>query len=100
MMRQNPKKRVWSIADVDLGDTKVQYGQLGSGNIVEGQSAADAYLLYMPLSDTCEYTFNGLPVRKEEFAILEPNSEIRFSTIVEHDFCMAVVPARHFADLE
>ena len=100
MMRQNPKDRVWSIADVDLGGTKVQYGQLGSGNIVEGQSAADAYLLYMPLSDTCDYTFNGFPVGKDEFAILEPNSEFRFSTKVEHDFCMAVISASHFADLE
>jgi AraC family ethanolamine operon transcriptional activator len=100
MMRQNPKKRVWAIADVDLGDIKVQYGQLGSGNIVEGQSAADTYILYMPLTDACDYTFNGLSVRIDEFAILEPNSEFRFSTKVEHDFCLAVVSARHFAFLE
>ena len=100
MMRQNPKKRLWSITDVDLGGTKVQYGQLGSGNIVEGQSAADLYLLYMPLTDTCDYSFNGLPVRKNVFAILEPNSEFRFSTKVEHDFCMAVVSATYFADLD
>ncbi|QDT68768.1 transcriptional regulator EutR [Planctomycetes bacterium MalM25] len=100
MMQDKPTKRIWSITDIDLGDTKVQHGQLGSANIVEGETAADAYLLYMPLTATCEYKFNGVPVKKNDLAILEPNSEFRFSTIVEHDFCMAVVSASHFADME
>lgn len=100
MMRHNPKNHVWSIADVDLGGPKVQFGQLGSGNIVEGQSAGGAVILYMPLTETCEYTFNGLTVKKDEFAILEPDSDVAFSTKIEHDFCMAVFPVGHFADLQ
>lgn len=98
MMRHNPERQIWSIADVDLGSSKVQFGQLSSGNIAQGQSHAEAYLLYMPLTDTCVYKFNGQRVSTDGFAILPPNSEFCFSTKIAHDFCMAVISADQFAD--
>lgn len=36
MILQNPRRRIWSIKDVDLGAIRVQRGRLGSGNIIEG----------------------------------------------------------------
>ena len=45
MMFQNAKCRRWTINHVYLPETHVQLGRLGSGNIVEGQSWSNGYLL-------------------------------------------------------
>ena len=97
MLLQNPKRRSWSISHVDLPGIHVQLGRLGSGNIVEGQSWSDGYLLYMPLTDACAYSANGTVLDKDSFMILEPVCEFCVSTKDEHDWCSIFVPTLKLA---
>ena len=59
MMLQNPRRRRWTIGQLNLSGIHVQCGALGSGNIVEGQSWSSGYIFYLPLSTECEYRLNG-----------------------------------------
>lgn len=34
MMLQNPARRIWTLTTADLAGVRVQYGTLGSGNIL------------------------------------------------------------------
>ena len=87
MLLQNPTRFSWSIYHVYLPEIHVQLGQLGSGNIAEGQSWSNGYLLYLPLSDTCAYSANGTVLAKNSFMILEPGCDFCISTKAEHDWC-------------
>ena len=98
MIFQNPTRRIWSISEVALTDgIRVQLGCLGSGNIVEGQSHTDGYLFYMPFNDAIEYSANGIILKKNTFAILEPRCEFCISTKVAHDWCSVFIPTHTFA---
>ena len=97
MMLLNAKRRIWSIDHVDLGGIHVQLGRLGSGNIVQGRSREDSYVIYVPLSDDCEYAANGTVVTTTACAILEPGCEFCVSTQAEHDWLSVAVPADTFA---
>lgn len=92
MMLQNPTHHSWSMNHVYLPKVHLQLGRLGSGNIVEGQSWSNGYVLYMPLTDTCQYLGNGTVVDKNSFLILEPGCEFCISTKVAHDWCSIFVP--------
>jgi AraC family ethanolamine operon transcriptional activator len=92
MMLQNPKRRIWSVSSVDFGEIDVQHGRLGSGNIAEAQLRSDGFMLYLPLTDACEYTANGTVLDKDTFAIFEPGSEICVSTQDEHDWLTVFIP--------
>ena len=92
MLLRNPQRRVWSTSSVDLGCIDVQLGKLGSGNIAMGELRTDGYMLYLPLSNTVEYSANGAVLPKKSFAILEPGCEFCISTKVEHDWCVAFIP--------
>ena len=93
MTLQNAARHSWDIEAAQLPGTRVQLGRLGSGNIVEGQSLADTYVIYLPLSDTCEYLASGVAIEKDAFAILEPGSDCCLSTKFEHDWCSIFIPA-------
>jgi AraC family ethanolamine operon transcriptional activator len=99
MLLQNPARQSWEISAAEISGIRVQSGQLGSGNIVEGRSWKDGYLVYLPLSDTCEYLLNGVPIEKSLFMILEPGSEFCLSTRFEHDWCSIFIPT-HVLDLQ
>ncbi len=60
MTMQNPERRVWTINQTALKGLHIQLGQVGSGNIVEGQSWSDGTLLYLPLSAGVTYRANGV----------------------------------------
>ena len=92
MMLQNPKRHSWTISHLELAGLHVQHGQLGSGNIVEGQSWSSGYLLYLPLSDDCEYVGNGATFGKGSFWVLEPGAEFCISTKDQHDWCTILLP--------
>ena len=94
MMLHNAARHSWQIRAAELAGVLVQLGRLGSGNIVEGQSYSDGYLIYLPLSETCEYLGNGEVIPKDAFLIFEPGSEFRLSTKIEHDWCSIFVPSR------
>jgi len=91
MMLQNPKRRIWSLDRVELAGVHVQTGRLGSGNIVEGQSWADGYLVYLPLSARCEYTANATSFGTPSFMVVEPSTEFCLSTRDEHDWCTILI---------
>jgi len=93
MTLQNAARHSWDIQAAQLPGTRVQLGRLGSGNIVEGESWADTYVIYLPLSDTCEYLASGAVIEKDAFAILEPGSDCCLSTKFEHDWCSIFIPA-------
>ena len=93
MTLRNAARHSWEIEAAELPGTRVQLGRLGSGNIVEGQSWTEMYVIYLPLSETCEYWANGVAIEKDAFAILEPGSETCLSTKLEHDWCSIFIPA-------
>ncbi len=98
MMLQNPAHFIWSLNQVYLPEIQVQLGRLGSGNIAEGQSWSDGYMLYLPLTDTCEYLSKGTVVDKNSFIILEPGSDFCISTKTDHDWCSISIPTHRLAD--
>jgi AraC family ethanolamine operon transcriptional activator len=75
---------------------EVQVGRLGSGNIVEGQSWANGTLLYLPLTNACEYAANGEILVRNSFMVMEPGCEICIATKDEHDWCSIFVPNAKF----
>lgn len=94
MLLRHPKNRTWRISSVDLGrGITVQTGQLGSGNIAAGELQLDGYMFYKPLTDTVEYSVNGIVVEKNSLAILEPGCEFCISTRVAHDWVVAFIPS-------
>ena len=93
MMFQNPTQRGWEINHLNLPQVHVQLGRLGSGNIVEGQSGQGGYLLYLPLTEECEYAANGVVIPKHAFMVLEPGCEFCIATKFEHDWCTIVIPS-------
>jgi AraC family ethanolamine operon transcriptional activator len=97
MMLVNPKHRLWRTTAVDLDGIDVQVGQLGSGNIAQGQLRNDGYMCYLPLTSGVQYTANGCTLEEGSFAILEPGCEFCVSTKVEHDWCVAFIPTQMFA---
>ena len=92
MLLQNPKHHSWSIWQTNLSGIDIQLGRLGSGNIVEGQSWSDGYLLYLPLTDKCAYSANGTVLDKHSFMLLEPGCDFCISTKDEHDWCSIFLP--------
>ena len=74
MLLHNPERHSWDLGAADISGNRVQLGRMGSGNIVEGQSSKDGYLIYLPLSDTCAQVANGVSIEKSAFMILEPGS--------------------------
>lgn len=93
MLFQNPTRRSWEINHLNLPQVHVQLGRLGSGNIVEGVSRPDGYLLYLPLTRDCEYRANGVIVPRYSFMAIEPGSDFCVATKYEHDWCTIVVPS-------
>ena len=92
MFLRNPQRRVWSTCAVDLGGIDLQIGRLGSGNIAMGELRSDGYMLYLPLTNSVEYSANGDVLPKQSFAVLEPGCEFCISTKLEHDWCVAFIP--------
>ena len=98
MMCQNIRHRRWSCEQAFLPNLGIQRGRLGSGNIIEGQSRKDGHLLYLPLTDDCEYRANGTTLPGNSLMILEPGCEFFLSTKDAHDWCSVFVPNGALAD--
>ena len=87
----HPSIPKWSISHLDLDGVHIQTGELGSGNIVEGQSW-DGYMVYLPLSGAGKKILNGSEVSKDSLLIFEPCSEISLCSTSEHSWCSIFVP--------
>ncbi len=92
MMLQNPERRSWTLTVVDVAGVRVQYGTLGSGNILEGQSWVDGTLIYLPLTETCAYSACGIVIPESALMILEPGCEFTLATKYKHDWCSIFIP--------
>ena len=92
MTLQNPEHRVWKINQTVVEGLHIQLGQVGSGNIVEGQSWSDGTLLYLPLSAGVTYRANGVALGPEDFMVLDPSREFCIATKHAHDWCTVLLP--------
>ena len=92
MLIQNPTHLTWSISHLDLCGIHVQLGREGSGNITEGQSRSDGYLIFIPLNHTSAHAANGIALDKNSFAILEPGCDFCVRCTTEHDWYSIFIP--------
>ena len=92
MLLHNLKRRFWSIAQVQLDGISVQIGQEGSGNITEGQSRSDGYLLFIPFNNASAHAANGTYLDENSIAILEPGCDFCVRCKTEHDWCSIFIP--------
>ena len=92
MLLRNATYHCWKLRAVDLNDIVVQVGELGSGNIAQGELRSDRILLYLPLTPKVEYCANGTVLGKASFAVLEPGCEFCISTKVAHNWCAVTLP--------
>ncbi len=97
MLLNNLKQNIWSIFQSNLSGIDVQLGRLGSGNIVEGQSWSDGFVIYLPLTPRCAYSANGTVLDKNSFIVMEPGCDFCISTKDEHDWCSIFVPTHQIA---
>jgi AraC family ethanolamine operon transcriptional activator len=97
MIMHSPKHRKWTIDRVFLPDVHVQFGRLGSGNIVEGQAQADGFLLYLPLSGSCVYSANGVFLPEDSFMVLEPGCTFSLTSSTAHNWCTVFVPTHEIS---
>lgn len=94
LMIEHPVRPRWSIESMRLSDTHLQHGQPGSGIIATGQFRPDEQLLYLPLTDTCEWSANGTPVGKDSLVVVEPGCEFCITSRCEHEWCAFSFPAQ------
>jgi AraC-like DNA-binding protein len=92
MLIQNPKRPRWSVSYLDLARVHIQVGREGSGNITEGQSLPDGYLLFMPLTHPEAHSANGVALDDVSMAILGPGCDFCLASRIEHDWCSIFVP--------
>lgn len=92
MLLQNPRRPVWALGRVDLGGAHVQFGREGSGNITEGRSRSDGYLLFAPCTNAAAHAANGVALDESSVAILEPGVDFCLRSKVEHDWCSVFIP--------
>ncbi|MDJ0902714.1 MAG: helix-turn-helix domain-containing protein [Xenococcus sp. MO_188.B8] len=97
MLLNNLKQNIWSIFQTNISGIDIQLGRLGSGNIVEGQSWSNGFVIYMPLTPQCAYSSNGTVLDKHSFIIMEPGCDFCISTKDEHDWCSIFVPTHQIA---
>lgn len=92
MLLHNLKHRIWNILHLELDGIGVQIGQEGSGNITEGRSRSDGYILFIPLNNAGAHAANGKSLDKNSIAILEPGCDFCLRCKTEHDWCSIFVP--------
>ncbi len=97
MMLLNLNCPSWSITHADLPQIHIQIGREGGGNITEGQSRSDGYIIFLPLNHAKAYTLNGIALEQNSFAILEPGSEFCLRCMTEHDWASVFIPTHKLA---
>ena len=92
MMLQNPIDYIWRLSQVNLDNINVQIGLEGSGNITEGQSSSDGFILFIPLNNSDTYSANGMTLDENSLAILEPGCDFCLRSCSKHDWCSVFIP--------
>jgi len=99
MAVQNPAKHKWSLKLTNVGEVEVQFGKLGTGNIVEGKSWKEGVLVYLPLTPETCYRGNGEIIQSGAFLVMEPQCQFDLASDGAHDWCSIFVPST-IVDLE
>ncbi len=92
MLIRNPRRSSWGVSHLDLARVHVQEGREGSGNITEGQSRSDGYLLFVPLTHAEAHSANGVALDDVSTAILGPGCDFCLTSSIEHDWCSIFIP--------
>jgi AraC family ethanolamine operon transcriptional activator len=92
MLLKDTKCPMWTNRHIELCGVHVQIGSLGSGNIVEGKSSLVGYLVYMPLTQSCEHIVNGITLNEHSILVMEPGSDFCLSVMGPHEWCTIFVP--------
>ncbi len=95
MMLQHLEQSSWSLLSTDLSGIHVQIGLEGGGNITEGQSRVDGYIIFLPLNHASAHVANGKALDNNSFAILEPGCEFCVRCSTKHDWCSVFVPTHN-----
>ena len=98
MLMRAPEQASWTIQHLQVGEIKIQLGQLGSGNIAAGTVHEDTYVIYVPLTSGVEYIGSGHNIRLNSCFGLEPGAEFCISTKEKHDWIAAFIPSRLLPD--
>jgi AraC family ethanolamine operon transcriptional activator len=89
---RKPRRPSWSISQVEVGSVHVQLGREGSGNITEGWTRPDGYVLFMPLNHAGAHSVNGIPLDDVSVGILGPGRGFCVTGRVEHDWLSVFIP--------
>jgi AraC family transcriptional regulator, ethanolamine operon transcriptional activator len=81
----------WTMSELALHDVKLQWAQVGAGNVVEGAVTPGTALIYVPTQNVRVMRMNGRRFDAQTFSLLMPGDELCLSSTDRHDwFCMAV----------
>ena len=99
MAVQCPVFHNWSLKIAEAGEVEVQFGRLGTGNVLEGKSWKYGVLVYLPLTPDTRYAANGETIELDAFMVMEPDCHFDLSSNGVHDWCTVFVPRVRFHDL-
>jgi len=91
-MIHNPGRRRWALRQMEVAGIHLQQGDEGSGGIAQGQSPADGYLLFLPRTAAEGQRANGVELKSDSIAILEPGSEFCLTAHADHTWYTVLVP--------
>jgi len=81
----------WTMSELALHNVKLQWAQVGAGNVVEGAVTPGTVLIYVPTQNVQVMHMNGRRFDAQTFSLLMPGDELCLSSTDWHDwFCMAI----------
>jgi AraC-like DNA-binding protein len=98
MLPHNVERNSWSISKVGVGGPTLQFGQLGSGNILEGESQSDGFIFYFPVTAGAKYLGNGIPFSTESIMVLTPGTDFTLCSKLAHDWYTIFIPTNTLSD--
>ncbi len=93
MMLQNLVRPQWSIEHLDAGDIHIQRGTEGSGDITEGRSLAEGFVVFLPVRHAPVQRANGVTLGANSVVILEPGCDFYLSASADHQWCSVFLPS-------
>lgn len=97
MMVQNAEIHEWNLQIAEAGKVEVQFGKLGSGNILQGTSWKDGVLIYLPETPGARCAANGETLLPGAFMVLEPHAPFDLSSSGRHNWYTLFLPREKFS---
>ena len=98
MLIQNPRRSRWTLIQSAVGGIHLQHGREGSGNITEGQSRGDGFIIFAPLNNAAAHAGNRIALDETRLAILEPGADFCIRCETEHDWYAVFIPTDRFVN--